>query len=154
MKRSQIFLRILLAAYAVLMLWLLFGQRMGRSAPGTYLSRLAENFNLIPLATVRDFIETLGRTANPYLAGHAVINLAGNVVMFVPLGILLPACFAPLRRFGRCMAAAAAVILAVELAQLFTLLGVCDVDDLLLNTAGAAAGWLLYAGIRKLLPDA
>ena len=38
------------------------------------------------------------------------------------------------------------VITAVELAQLFTLLGSCDIDDLILNVLGAALGY----GIHKL----
>ena len=34
--------------------------------------------------------------------------------------------------------------LAVELIQLITKVGSCDVDDMLLNTLGAAAGYLCY----------
>ena len=38
-------------------------------------------------------------------------------------------------------AAPQAVIAAVEAVQLFTLLGSCDVDDLLLNLLGVLLGW-------------
>ena len=36
------------------------------------------------------------------------------------------------------------IIVIIELIQLFTLLGSCDIDDLLLNTIGAVIGWLLW----------
>jgi glycopeptide antibiotics resistance protein len=41
----------------------------------------------------------------------------------------------------------AITISCVEILQLFTLLGYCDVDDLILNTLGAAIGY----GIQALL---
>ncbi len=132
MKRTG---RILFALYAMLMLWLLFGQRMGQPSGGV---------NLIPLATAADFLRLLAAGRN---VRHAVINLAGNVVMFVPLGLLLPLSFDSLHRFRRCMAASAVIIICVELVQLITRLGVCDVDDLILNLIGAAIGY----GIYKLL---
>ena len=150
MNRSQKISRDLLIAYALLMLWLLFGQRIGSGLWEAYPQRLAENFNLVPLSTLVDFADTLRDGMNPALVRHAIINLAGNVVMFVPLGALLPGCFAWLRSFGRCMAVSAGILCAVELIQLFTLLGVCDVDDLILNLLGTATGFLLYAGMGKL----
>ena len=36
------------------------------------------------------------------------------------------------------------LILAVEILQLVTLLGSCDIDDLLLNILGAAMGYVLW----------
>ena len=36
------------------------------------------------------------------------------------------------------------IMLAVEVAQLFTLRGSFDVDDLILNLLGAAIGYLIY----------
>lgn len=129
--------RILFALYALLMLWLLFGQRIGQDGGG---------INLIPFATAADFLRLLAEGQNMH---HAVINLAGNVVMFVPLGVLLPLCSASLRRFGRCMAVCAACIVCVELMQLITRLGVCDIDDLILNLIGAAAGYGIYRALFR-----
>ena len=41
--------------------------------------------------------------------------------------------------------ASASVIVLVELTQLFTTLGFCDVDDLIFNLTGAALGYALWS---------
>jgi hypothetical protein len=80
-----------------------------------------------------------------------VAQLLLNVALFVPLGVLLR------YRFRRGLLAAAgiglAVSLAVEVTQgtaVFGLFGcpyrVADTGDLITNTAGAVAGWLLTLG--------
>lgn len=135
-------------AYILLMLWLLFGQRWGMDAPGTYLQQLRENLNLVPLHTIRGFFHTLD-SSNPYLVRHAVINLAGNVVMFVPLGFFLSLLFEPLRAYRRHLVCVLLILLVIELVQLLSLLGSCDVDDFLLNVPGTAIG---YGICRWILP--
>ena len=63
-------------------------------------------------------------------------NLLGmilNVVMFMPLGFLLPVYFERYRQWGRTLAAG--------LIQLFTFRAT-DVDDLLMNTLGTVVGFL------------
>jgi glycopeptide antibiotics resistance protein len=71
---------------------------------------------------------------------------AGNVLLFVPLGFLVPLLLPRLRRGWRVLAAGAGVSLLVELAQL-PMPGVrrADVNDLLMNVAGTALGLFLYA---------
>ena len=86
MKKTKSVIYWLFAAYILLMLWLLFGQRMGVTSPGTYWDQVSSRINLIPLQTITEFWNNLhggGRS-------HAFINLAGNVVMFVPLGFFIP----------------------------------------------------------------
>jgi glycopeptide antibiotics resistance protein len=70
---------------------------------------------------------------------------AGNVLLFVPLGFLLPLLLPRMGRPWRVLAAGGGVSLLVELAQL-PMPGVrrADVNDLLMNVAGTAVGWLLY----------
>lgn len=137
-------LRILFALYGLLMIWLLFGQRLGADIPGTYWEQFQDNINLVPFRTIKEFIHTVGVTTNPYLIRHSFINLAGNVVMFIPLGFFPPCIWNRLRHFVRCMLWAMACIFIIELIQLFTLLGSCDVDDLILNMVGVSIGYGLY----------
>lgn len=142
------FLRFGFFLYSVLMLWLLFGQRFGENIAGTYEQALAANLNLIPFATVRLYIDLLTGGYSAYLVQHAFINLAGNVLMFVPLGIFLPGIWQKMRKFFLFLLCVIGMILAVELVQLVTLLGSCDVDDLILNLVGAALGfgfWKLFS---------
>ena len=70
-------------------------------------------------------------------------NIGGNIVMFVPLGFFLRALFPKCRRFLNCMGTVAVIMTTVELCQLFTLRGFCEIDDLMLNLMGAAIGWCL-----------
>jgi glycopeptide antibiotics resistance protein len=81
--------------------------------------------------------------------GHRVLptlaGAAGNVVLFVPLGFLLPLLAPRLDRFWRTVGTGFVVSSAIELAQVaFPGVRRADVNDVLMNTLGAAAGYLLY----------
>ena len=146
---GQILLRMLFLLYSGLMLWLLFGQRVGAGSPGI---GAADNWNLIPLKTIKLYLDLLTGSTNGYLVRHAAVNLLGNVILFIPLGYFLPGIFTKLRSFFRCFFWVLLVITAVETVQLATQLGSCDVDDLLLNLPGAMIGygiWKLTAYSRR-----
>lgn len=147
MKKTKSVIYWLFAAYILLMLWLLFGQRMGVTLPGTYWDQVSSRINLIPLQTITEFWNNLhggGRS-------HAFINLAGNVVMFVPLGFFIPCVFRKADSFRHSMLYALITIVCVEIIQLVTLLGSLDVDDLILNMIGVAIGYLIYRLTARLL---
>ena len=148
-KTLQVILRISFILYVLLMLWLLFGQRMGTAVDGTYPERLQASVNLIPFATVRHFLHTLHSTEEGYLFRHTVVNLAGNVIMFIPLGFFLPCLRRRWRAFFRCMGICVWVLIGIELLQLLTLLGHCDVDDLILNLAGIGIGFGIFKACEK-----
>lgn len=148
----HVFLRFCFFLYAAVMLWLLFGQRFGDVDISGYQQQLQSNMNLQPLATVRLYIRLLSGGYSETLMRHAFINLVGNVVLFVPLGIFLPGIWQKMRKFFVFLLTVAVSIVAVELLQLVTLLGSCDVDDLLLNVAGALLGfgiWKLFLGRKS-----
>lgn len=130
MKKNRIWIS-LFGLYCALMLWLLF-DRTGHSE---------HRYNLIPFETIRLFADLL---THPRFRWDAVVNLAGNVVIFIPLGFLLPKVFPKLDRLGKVLLTTAAAIVLVELTQLFTLLGSCDTDDLILNVIGSAIGYGLF----------
>jgi glycopeptide antibiotics resistance protein len=72
-------------------------------------------------------------------------GLAGNLALFVPLGFLLPLVATRFDRLWRVVAAGVAVSVAVELVQLaFPGVRRPDVNDVLANGLGAAAGFLAY----------
>ncbi len=154
-KRKEgrhIFQRFCFFLYAACMLWLLFGQRFGDVDISGYQQQLMTNMNLQPFATVRLYIRLLSGGYSETLVRHAFINLAGNVVLFVPLGVFLPGIWPRMRKFFVFVLTVVAGIIGVEILQLLTLLGSCDVDDLLLNVAGAALGfgiWKLFFGRKS-----
>jgi len=144
MTNAHPFRRIVFALYCALMIYLLFFQhRMPALFQGDYLLTLRQNLNLRPGDTILRFYRLM-----LYYPGYrraAIINLFGNIVMFIPLGFGLPWVYARLRRFWKTLLLSAVVIACVELVQLVTLLGHCDVDDLILNLIGVTIGYLLWA---------
>lgn len=132
----------LLIAYGALMLWLLF-DRPGYTEGIPYWEQVTQQLNLVPFRTLRLFAGLLDSGVRSHI-NMAVINLGGNVIMFIPLGLLLPRVFAKLNRFGKVLLTTTLIIIAVEIIQLLTLVGSCDIDDLILNVIGAALGYWLY----------
>lgn len=72
-------------------------------------------------------------------------NLLGNVVGFVPFGLVLPIISRNSRGFFFLTFSGFTLSLLVETVQLITKLGSFDVDDLLMNTLGTAIGYAIFA---------
>lgn len=140
----------LFLAYCALMLWLLF-DRPGYVPGVPYWEQTAGHLNLIPFRTLRLFAGLLNSTRPEYVRS-AVINLGGNIIMFIPLGFLLPQVFCRLTSLPRVLLTTAILITAVEIIQLFTLVGCCDIDDLILNLIGSAIGYRFHLTAKKPAP--
>lgn len=146
-KRVQM-VKIAFFLYCIWMFWLLFGQRIGWDGSGAYLEQLRKNLNLEPMKTIIWFLTLSDKTSNSYLIRHATINLAGNIVLFIPFGAVIPYLWQKFRPFWRLLLASMCAIILIELIQLVTLLGSCDVDDLILNMAGVIIGYGIWKGIN------
>ena len=158
MKKKR-FWHTLFCLYAAVMLWLLFDRdNSGSGLP--YWDQVLNNLNLRPFRTISNYLDVLTRrdyylekwgfaSIYAYQARHAAINLAGNVVMFVPLGFLLPKVSARQRKLWRTMLTTALLVMLVEMVQLFSLRGSCDVDDVILNVLGAVIGYGIYKILGK-----
>lgn len=85
--------------------------------------------NLTPGAGIRSALSKVNRLG--------MLNVLGNVVMFVPVGLLMP--LATRLGFRGVVAACVALSVTVEMLQL-TLGRSLDVDDVLLNTLGGGVG--------------
>ena len=101
--------------------------------------------NLIPFHTIRLFSSP--RVSSEY----SYQNIGGNIIGFIPLGILLPIVFAFLKNGWRLTGFVFCISLLFETTQLIAGVGIFDVDDLLLNTTGGLIGYILYAGAKKLV---
>ena len=123
-----------------LMYFLFFAEIMGR----TYNDR-DYHYNLTPFREIRRFIvyrRTLGWFA-------VLSNLLGNVLAFVPFGMILPMLTPKCRNFFHIVLLGFDFSLFVETIQLISKVGSFDVDDLILNTLGATLGYLAYRLIRR-----
>lgn len=70
-------------------------------------------------------------------------NICGNILMFIPIGFLLPLLWEQFQNPVKTIRIGFAISFLVECSQLFLIRGT-DVDDLLLNTSGCAIGYLCY----------
>ena len=125
---------------ALLVYFLFFSEKTGR-IPGETL-----RYNLTPFLEIRRFW-----VYRSDLGFEAVfLNLAGNVIAFVPFGALLPVVLPSFRNIVRTTLAGLLFSSGVEVLQLVTKLGSFDVDDILLNTAGVVLGYLLFEAYRRI----
>ena len=63
--------------------------------------------------------------------------MLGNFLLFMPAGLLLPALFPKLRSPLRFALLMLGLLIGVEVLQLLLRQGSCDIDDVILNLAGA-----------------
>ena len=79
-----------------------------------------------------------------------MINIIGNVAMFIPVGLVWPFCFMKLDTMGKTVLAGAGFPLFIEITQLPFYDRCSDVDDIILNTTGILVGALIYFGVKLL----
>lgn len=97
--------------------------------------------NFRPFKTIKMYIDYSYKL-------NSVENLAGNVLVFVPFGILFPMAAAQGDNFFVMLLNAFVFVLGIEVFQLFSAFGAFDVDDILLNCLGAALGFGIYSLAR------
>lgn len=97
-------------------------------------------YNLVPFVEIRRFW-----TYREQLGFLAVFtNLFGNVIGFIPLGFIPPIISNYMRSGIFITIIGLSLSLCVEVIQLITKVGSCDVDDVILNTLGAVLGYMLF----------
>ena len=148
MTRQRKILYVLAAVYVGMMVYLLFF-REPAFTDEPYWGQVRAHFNPVPFRTIGLYLGLLERPSRPWLVRLARINLWGNLLLFVPLGLLPPMLFQKMRQFWKTLLLAAVVMLTVEMLQMLLLVGTCDVDDLILNLLGAAMGYGLYSLHRR-----
>lgn len=147
--KKKILVFICFAAYSLIMLWLLFGQRIGFAFYDNYLEQLKTRINLIPFRTVAEYVG-MYQTNVTSLVNHAIVNIGGNVATFVPLGIFLPLLWDKFNNAKVLLLHSTIIIFSVEIIQYFTLLGSFDIDDYILNILGIFIGFWCCRLVQKI----
>lgn len=80
-----------------------------------------------------------------------LINIIGNVTMFIPVGICCPLCFKQLDTIWKTILAGAASTLFIEISQLLFYNRCTDIDDLIMNTTGVIIGAAIFFVIRNII---
>ena len=85
-------------------------------------------------------------------------NIAGNIVMFVPLGFLLPCITDRFAKLKFTLSGAVLLAFVLETLQLLTLRGSFDIDDIILRSVGAMLGFavwhIIFRFLRAPIPQA
>lgn len=118
-----------------LVYFLFFSEQMGRIPCGEY------KYSLVPFREIKRYL-IYRREIGLF---NVVLNLAGNVICFVPFGLMLPIMSSRQRGVCKITILTFLTSLLIELIQLVSKVGSCDVDDIILNTLGGFLGYLLFA---------
>jgi glycopeptide antibiotics resistance protein len=139
-----LFIKLLFAAYAAILVFIVF------FTPNRYRSyNRVPPVYIIPLqTTINGLHRTPGEHFWPYWTEY-ISNLAGNIVLFIPMGFLLKA-LNNTRSTRYVVLLGALTSISIELLQLICKIGVCDIDDVLLNTLGTLCGVGLWKVGRKI----
>lgn len=97
--------------------------------------------NLVPFRTIRNYVKYSG-----FL--HTMINIFGNIIIFVPFGFLLAEIFPKTRNILKILGITFATSFFVEFIQFFIGRSV-DIDDLILNLLGSVIGYFIWKKILR-----
>ena len=101
--------------------------------------------NLIPFDEIKNMMYIA------FIQGHPVVafrNVIGNILLFMPMGVLLPLCWRECNKWYAVLMGSAIISLLIELWQLF-LVRSTDIDDLILNVTGGMCGYCVYIFLKK-----
>lgn len=128
----------------VLVYVVFFAEAMGRTSQDGYV------YNITPLKEIKRFMKYIWD--NDALGRAARLNIFGNIIAFIPFGIYLPYTSESKLGFISTFLYTFSLSLTIELVQLITKVGSCDVDDIILNALGGVIGyilWYIYTKLRK-----
>jgi D-alanyl-D-alanine carboxypeptidase (penicillin-binding protein 5/6) len=129
----KILFRTVFAAYLLVLTWLvLFKFSLDL---GWVLDAHTQSLNLIPFAPFEDFAESAR-------------GMLDNLLIFIPFGLLLAVNFKDVT-FRRKLMTVMFFSISVELIQLLFAIGISDITDVIMNTAGGLAGLLIYGAAQR-----
>lgn len=97
--------------------------------------------NFTPFATIENYIR--GYQKGYFAFRYMILNLLGNLLLYVPFALFLPLLFRHERRWFFYIPTVLLAALAAEALQFLFMVGSCDVDDFLLNVLGAVSFFFL-----------
>ncbi|MBW8350690.1 VanZ family protein [Bacillus sp. IITD106] len=108
-----------------------------------YLFNNAAHVNLIPFHTISQYFFTTNANVDNW-GGVSLVNIAGNMFVFSPIGIFVPILWGRFRSLPKILLLGIGVTCFIEFVQLFIGRST-DIDDMILNTIGVVIGYGVYA---------
>ena len=133
----------LFGAYCIALFLILFVINRFNIGDEPYWEQVKMSINLVPFRTIYGSLYSIIHRTIPYLIPHDIISLLGNFALFIPFGLFIPRLFERYRRFVKFILLAFAILISIETFQVLTLRGSFDVDDIILNLAGAVIGFFI-----------
>ncbi|WP_433940748.1 VanZ family protein [Paenibacillus lautus] len=131
-SHKRIIVFIFLLGYTMLLSYsMIWG--FGRTAQPGY------SYNLVPFLTMASYFPVRGM--------DSLINIIGNIAVFVPFGVLIPLAFRV--GFRKMLGFFLTGLFLLEMIQLISRRGSLDVDDFMLNSIGVTLGYGLLGVVRK-----
>jgi glycopeptide antibiotics resistance protein len=107
-------------------------------------SKISE-YHFIPLESTIAQIKDPAQYDTPHYWRIFALSLGGNFLLFLSLGFFLKVFVR--RKTVTLFLHSVSISVLTELLQLVFHVGVCDIDDVMLNAAGVLAGMDLYAAV-------
>jgi len=125
--------------YCLALIYIFIIQRINFYSGHYKLEDFFVHSNFVPFKTLYDYIV---RIANDSIKLDIVIvNLVGNLIVFLPMGCFLPCLFQKMQNFKGTILLVLGIVLSIELGQILFGLGSFDVDDVIFNVGGAMIGY-------------
>lgn len=144
MKRTFIWF---FAVYVFIVIdFTLISDSFGRNISNIFLSNgeqvqeyISQKTNFIPFATVKLFINAYkAGSIEPYIV---LENILGNLFVFMPFALFVPNIFKRVNSAVKFLIYISVFVIVIEVLQLVFLTGSADIDDFILNVAGAMAAY-------------
>lgn len=146
MKSKRTVLTVIFSLYCIALAYITLLKGIGATFDMTYAEYLKASSNFIPFFSFYNFLTTPYKSA--IVIKYFITNLVGNLLLFLPWGLLLPSITEKFKSLQNFFFFTTAIIIMIELLQLFLMLGSFDIEDYLLNIIGAAAGFSLNRKLR------
>jgi glycopeptide antibiotics resistance protein len=146
MKKRFISIVILIAYSAILIRLLVFKIDHLEIGPLRFRFPPAEGQpNFLPFATILSYLR------GEHVGSMAILNLAGNIALLVPIGFLVPFVYRKLP-WQKSLALAVAIGFTIEEMEVLFRVGIFDVDDVILNALGVMIGYWAFTRFVKARP--
>ena len=99
--------------------------------------------NLVPFESITKYVNDF----QYFNLGDWMINIFGNIIAFLPIGVAITALSGKTRKFYKSLIIGVFLSFSIEILQLNYNLGVFDIDDIMLNALGYLIGYILFMRI-------
>lgn len=114
--------------------------------------------NIVPLASIIENINKIGIAYDgdvQFMIGLILRNVGGNILLFMPLGFLVPVVWNKFKSFKNVLLLGLIASISIEILQLLeSFTGrwgrITDIDDVIFNVLGIMIGYLIYKFTFKL----